>query len=292
MSPLDVNMANTVPVLHMLEQPPHVRSFAAGVVFYLISIGLVAAATVGVFFGTGFLLLVQPAGETISGATTLGQGLEVEPLSDARWPSSSGDDPPVDGQLGSDGSKPVAPAVSQAVTDEAPPVGRTDAEHNTAALPSAEETPTSAATDIRSGSEPPAGPSTATPESAASVQSSVTDEAAQIWPATPTPAPQRTLLSAAEISDLLGQGDAHLRNGEVASARLFYQRAADAGNGRAALRLGATFDPAFLGRAGLRKLRGDMAEARLWYRRALALGMAEAGQRLENSEVREGRSSP
>jgi hypothetical protein len=37
--------------------------------------------------------------------------------------------------------------------------------------------------------------------------------------------------------------------GDIASARLFYQHAADAGNGSAALRLGASYDPGFLSRA-------------------------------------------
>jgi len=62
----------------------------------------------------------------------------------------------------------------------------------------------------------------------------------------------------------------------VASARLFYERAADAGNGEAALRLGETFDPNFLKRAKLRAVQGDAAAAVFWYRRARELGVAEA----------------
>ena len=54
-----------------------------------------------------------------------------------------------------------------------------------------------------------------------------------------------------EITELLEHGDALLRNGDVSSARLFYERAAGAGNGRAALRLGATFDPKHLVGFGL-----------------------------------------
>jgi TPR repeat protein len=62
----------------------------------------------------------------------------------------------------------------------------------------------------------------------------------------------------------------------VASARLFYERAADAGNGEAALRLGETYDPNFLERAKLRAVQGDLKAAVHWYRRARELGVVEA----------------
>lgn len=89
-------------------------------------------------------------------------------------------------------------------------------------------------------------------------------------------------LSPAEIDALLARGDAFLSTGDIASARLFYERAADAGSGGAALRLGATFDPNFLGRAGVRGSPGDPAQAASWYRRARDLGDAAAAQRLKN----------
>lgn len=62
--------------------------------------------------------------------------------------------------------------------------------------------------------------------------------------------------------------------GDISSARLFYERGADAGDGPAALRLGATFDPVFLDRAGMRSIRADPAQAASWYRRARELGDA------------------
>ena len=52
----------------------------------------------------------------------------------------------------------------------------------------------------------------------------------------------------------MARGDSFLGAGDIASARLFYERAADAGDGHAALRLGATFDPDFLDRAGMRSI--------------------------------------
>src|SRR5580700_9298763 len=79
----------------------------------------------------------------------------------------------------------------------------------------------------------------------------------------------------ADVSILLNRGDALFGAGDLASARLFYQRAAEAGNGQAALRLGNTYDPAFLERAQLR-VHGDRALALFWYQRARELGASEA----------------
>jgi len=95
--------------------------------------------------------------------------------------------------------------------------------------------------------------------------------------------------SAAEAKELLEHGDALLRTGDVASARLFYERASAAGDGWAALRLGATFDPAFLERLGLGKLQSDPAAARLWYSRAVELGVMEAKRQLNGLETRQGK---
>jgi hypothetical protein len=66
-----------------------------------------------------------------------------------------------------------------------------------------------------------------------------------------------------------------MRTGDVTSARLFYERAAGAGEGRAALRVGATFDPAFLDRAKLGRMQADAAIARSSYSRALDLGATD-----------------
>jgi TPR repeat protein len=75
---------------------------------------------------------------------------------------------------------------------------------------------------------------------------------------------------------LLARGDALFGNGDIVSARLFYERAAEGGDAQAALRLGETYDPAFLARARLNGVHGDAAAAARWYRHALGLGAAEA----------------
>ena len=71
---------------------------------------------------------------------------------------------------------------------------------------------------------------------------------------------------------------------DLTSARLYFERAAEAGDGRAALRLGETFDPTFLGRAGIRGAQADRQQAVSWYRRARDLGNANAARLLETVE--------
>jgi TPR repeat protein len=80
------------------------------------------------------------------------------------------------------------------------------------------------------------------------------------------------------------RGDAFLSAGDIVSARLFYERAADGGDGGAALRLGATFDPGFLSRTGIRGAPTDPAQASSWYRRALDLGNSAAQEALRDLE--------
>ena len=100
------------------------------------------------------------------------------------------------------------------------------------------------------------------------------------------PPPAGPRLSAAELATLLGRGNMFLSAGDIASARLFYERAADAGNGVAALQLGATFDPLFLGRGRVRGVAVDPGQALSWYRRAHDLGVAEADQRIKSLDTR------
>ena len=88
----------------------------------------------------------------------------------------------------------------------------------------------------------------------------------------------------AETKALLARGDAFLATGDLASARLFYEFAVAAGNGMAALRLGGTFDPAFLTRARIGRIQGDLRRALYWYRKARDLGSEDAEILLKNME--------
>jgi hypothetical protein len=110
-------------------------------------------------------------------------------------------------------------------------------------------------------------------------------------PAMPVPAQPSggSRLPPAEIAALVTRGDSFLNAGDIASAQLFYERAADAGDGSAALRLAATFDPAFLSRTGIRGARGDPDAAASWYRRARELGALASAPK---SPVRQGLEEP
>jgi hypothetical protein len=92
----------------------------------------------------------------------------------------------------------------------------------------------------------------------------------------PAPEPMGPQLSGDEIAALVARGDDFLAAGDIASARLFFQRATDAGDSRAAMRMAMTFDAAFLDRAGVHGLRSDPEQAAFWYRRARDLGAVKA----------------
>ena len=72
-------------------------------------------------------------------------------------------------------------------------------------------------------------------------------------------------------------------------ARLFYERAADAGLAQAAMSLAATFDADELAKLQVRGIQADAKEARRWYERARQLGAAEAEQRLRRLGANEAR---
>jgi hypothetical protein len=95
------------------------------------------------------------------------------------------------------------------------------------------------------------------------------------------PPPPIVPLDPEEIATLLKRGHDFLKAGDVAAARLALRRAAAAGNERAALALGATFDPAFLVELGVLGFASDVTQARVWYQRALELGSNEASRRLQ-----------
>jgi hypothetical protein len=95
------------------------------------------------------------------------------------------------------------------------------------------------------------------------------------------PAADQPAIPAEEIAALVARGDAFLETGDISSARLYYERAAAAGNGHAALLMAETFDPAFLERAGVRGVRADPSTAALWYRRARELGEPDAERGLQ-----------
>ena len=84
-----------------------------------------------------------------------------------------------------------------------------------------------------------------------------------------------------EVAALLKRGEAFIASGDLASARLVLQRAAEAGEAQAALSLAGTFDPNVLDRLGLQGQKPDVEKARMWYQRAQELGSTAAPKRLQ-----------
>jgi hypothetical protein len=83
-----------------------------------------------------------------------------------------------------------------------------------------------------------------------------------------------------ELAALLTRAKNLLAIGDITSARLLLERAADAQEPEAALMLAGTYDPQVLGTQDLRSVTPDPAAARLWYQKAAQLGSADAKRRL------------
>lgn len=105
-------------------------------------------------------------------------------------------------------------------------------------------------------------------------------------PVPPPPDPQRsaeelplTLLQQRALG-FITRGQELLAEGNISSARLLFQRAADTGLAYGALFLAQTYDPHELALYKVRGMGGDPAVAKLWYEKAYALGAPEADERL------------
>jgi hypothetical protein len=83
-----------------------------------------------------------------------------------------------------------------------------------------------------------------------------------------------------EARRLCAEGLVAFAKGDIATARAFFVSAAEAGDARALVALGDTFDPATLNRLGAVGLKGDGAKARNYYARALAAGATGARERI------------
>jgi TPR repeat protein len=96
----------------------------------------------------------------------------------------------------------------------------------------------------------------------------------------PVTAPPARKLAADELATLMNRAKGMLAAGDIPSARLLLERAADAQEPSAALLLAQTYDPAVLGTQDERSITADPAAARAWYEKAAQLGSADAQQRL------------
>lgn len=89
-----------------------------------------------------------------------------------------------------------------------------------------------------------------------------------------------------DAAKLCAEGLVALADGHIANARAFLERAAEAGDTRALLVLGDTWDPSTLSRLGAVGMQGDATRAHDYYAKALAAGLPDARQRLASLESR------
>jgi hypothetical protein len=120
------------------------------------------------------------------------------------------------------------------------------------------------------------------------------DDVSNAYPQTPQslqtrlPPPDEPSITAApvrrldreELATMLRRAKGLLAAGDIPSARLLLERAANAQDATAAFLLGQTYDPQMLGTQDTRKIKSDPATARVWYQQAAQLGSAEAQRRL------------
>jgi hypothetical protein len=93
-------------------------------------------------------------------------------------------------------------------------------------------------------------------------------------------APPKGSAPSEEAARFCAHGLIALADGDVAGARAFLERAAEAGDSRALMVLGDTYDSATLMRLGAVGIRGDATRAHDYYARALAAGVGAARQRI------------
>ena len=101
-------------------------------------------------------------------------------------------------------------------------------------------------------------------------------------PAAPMPAapPPVRRMDPDELASLMQRAKGFLATGDLMSARLLLERAADAQEVDAALMLAQTYDPDVLGTSDVRNIVPEPAKARAWYQKAALLGSADAQRRL------------
>jgi hypothetical protein len=168
-------------------------------------------------------------------------------------------------------ARAVLPAIPAPVAEAAP----TATQETSAAVPTA---PTGVPVQTAEASP------TAMPETSA--VPAATPEPAEAAPAADPPQPaaksaiKPATLAPDEIAVLVKRGKDFLANGDISSARLLLRRAAEAGNGEAALALGSTFDPVVIARLGAMGVKPDVVKARQWYEKAAALGSNTASEQI------------
>jgi hypothetical protein len=102
----------------------------------------------------------------------------------------------------------------------------------------------------------------------------------------PAPVPVMSPENRARAAHFLEKGDELLAEGNIAPARLLYERAIGLGLAQAAMALAATYDPSELSKLNVQGIAPDIGEARRWYERARELGAEVADDRLRRLDAK------
>jgi hypothetical protein len=192
-------------------------ALSVGNLLYLASVGLVATAIIGVFFGAGFLLLGPHASGTLSGSTARNPGSEVQslvyglsPLSESVHQPANGRPGPVAAKTplpGSGNQTPAAviPLPPRPAADEKPPRENKEAVQSSAELPAAAPPPPPISDkDTPPYQEAPGGSPTAKAVYRAPAVFAPAPSPTPSSLATPSADAPNASLSAAELTDSFG----------------------------------------------------------------------------------------
>jgi TPR repeat protein len=167
-----------------------------------------------------------------------------------------------------------------------------EADAPTQAQSSSQHTKTSRLAKLPEAAPVTPPPAMAAPPAVAAPPANVAPEAAPpskpvaADPPARAPNPPVRSLDAEEIALLFKKGEQFVATGDFVTARLMFQRAAQAGDASAAMALAATYDPLMLAKLGAVGVGGDVEKARSWYQKAVELGAPEASRRLSLLENR------
>jgi hypothetical protein len=120
-------------------------------------------------------------------------------------------------------------------------------------------------------------PSIGSPHNQVAVEPPARDAAVSVAKAEAAAPP----LDREQVELLIGRSQRLISEGDIGAARTLLRRAAEARDARAALALGATFDPIMLTMLQARGVSADVMSAREWYQKASELGSQEAQERLK-----------
>ena len=172
----------------------------------------------------------------------------------------------------------ATPPIAEPPSPEAPAARRTPANALASASPTRDEITAAYQSAIKGKAVVPEPVAREAAREAAPV-AAVAPAIREPVPATREAVPARRI-DPDELAALLNRAKGLLAIGDISSARLLLERAADAQEAEAALILAGTYDPQVLGSQDMRSVTPDPAAARLWYQKAAQLGSADAKRRL------------